>query len=86
MQMRDMIRHYIEELDEMPCPAIVDTDDMSYAAARAFAAMVDEVATVEDLAAYRTWMTYCRMRGDPEHTLIGAVSVSEHWAERLGVE
>lgn len=80
------LQMYITALEEPPTPDVDAVDDMSYAAAVAFTRMVDNCATVEDLAAYRTWMTYCRMRGDHEHTLIGAIAVSEDYARRLGVE
>lgn len=79
------IENYLADLEAME-PIVDHVDTMAFAAAHAFGRMVDEVATVEDLAAYRTWMTYCRMRGDPEHTLVGAVNVAAQWAERLGVE
>jgi hypothetical protein len=51
----------------------------------AFAHMVDGVATITDLTAYRAWMTYCRMTGSPDAALAGARAVASDCALRLGV-
>ena len=76
---------YLADMDAPPCPEDDAVEEMSYAAARAFAAMVDNCATLEDLRAYRAWMTYCRMTHMTEAEMVGAIAVSEDCARKLGV-
>jgi hypothetical protein len=72
--------------DMFPPPIVVDpVEEMSYAAATAFAHMVDDCATLEDLNAYRAWMTYCRLTHMSDAELVGARAVAEDCARKLGV-
>jgi hypothetical protein len=81
--------HYLMTLTEFearPPVAMFNEEAMSYAAAAAFAHFVDGDATVEHLAAYRAWMTYCRMTHMTDEELAGARAVAADWAQRLDVE
>lgn len=83
------LEQYLADIDEAPTPGddeIDDTDNMAYAAARAFANMVDEAATVEDLTAYRAWITARRLGGSPENELASSISVANYYAHKLGVD
>jgi hypothetical protein len=73
-------------LDATPDPAEVSYDDIGDRAMRAFAAMVDNVATVQDLADYRAWIVVQRMEGVDENSLRSSVAVATATAMSLGVE
>jgi hypothetical protein len=60
-------------------------EQMAYAAATAFAHMVDNIATLEDLNAYRAWMSYCRLTHMSDAELAGARAVAADCARKLGV-
>ena len=60
-------------------------DTLGDAAVQAFAHIVDDCPTLDDLAAYRAWITYQRMTGMSEHDLKGAVAVAAVAAYKLGV-
>jgi hypothetical protein len=84
--------HYLMTLTEFEArppsgaKSLFNEDTMSYAAAEAFAHFVDGDATVEHLAAYRAWMSYCRMTHMTDEELAGARAVAADWAQKLGVE
>ena len=42
--------------------------------------------TVEDLTAYRAWITWWRMNGDTEENLQGPIQRANVWAIKLGTE
>jgi hypothetical protein len=42
--------------------------------------------TVEDLIAYRAWITWWRMNGDTEENLLGPIQRAYVWAIKLGTE
>jgi hypothetical protein len=63
-----------------------DPDDpLAQAAAIAFGHIVDDLATVADLEAYRAWIVSLRLDGWTEDELASSVAVAEHLAAKLGV-
>jgi hypothetical protein len=62
-----------------------ELDTLGRAAAIAFGHMVDEVATVEDLEAYRAWIVSLRLDGWTDDELATSVSVADFLAAKLGV-
>jgi hypothetical protein len=70
----------IMEGDEEPL------DPLGYNAVIAFTHHVDGTATVEDLNAYRAWITFHRISGASEADLKTSVAVANNMARKLGVE
>ena len=62
-----------------------ELDPLATAAAIAFGHIVDEVATVEDLEAYRAWIVSLRLDGWTEDEVATSVDVANHLARKLGV-
>jgi hypothetical protein len=82
----DMIDHYLAEMDSMDdLRKLPANNDLDKNAVAAFARMVDNEATIEDLQAYRAWISYHRMTGMTEHDLHGAIAVANDTARKLGV-
>jgi hypothetical protein len=63
----------------------IEPDPLVAAAAIAFGHIVDEVATVEDLEAYRAWIVSLRLDGWSEDEVATSVAVADHLAAKLGV-
>jgi hypothetical protein len=82
----DMIDHYLAEMDSMEdLRTLPATHELDQGAVMAFAHMVDNVATVADLEAYRAWISYHRLTGMSEYDLKGALAVANDTARKLGV-
>jgi hypothetical protein len=47
--------------------------------------LMDGHGTVEDLIAYRAWITWWRMNGDTEENLYGPLQRAAVWAIKLGI-
>ena len=60
-------------------------DHISNGAIHAVIREADGVATLEDLAAYRAWVTWWRMHGDSEAALRSALITIDAMAARLEV-
>jgi hypothetical protein len=84
LETKAMVDHYVVEMK-----AAEDwyeaADPLGEAAVMAFAHHVDGVATVEDLNAYRAWITRHRLGGISEADLKSSVAVANHMARKLGV-
>ena len=68
-----------------PGEDLLTLDPLAAAAAVAFGHIVDEVATVEDLEAYRAWIVSLRLDGWAEHDVATSVDVANHLARKLGL-
>lgn len=55
-------------------------------ATRAAFAFAAGKGTVEDVAAYRAWITWWRLSGDTDENLQGPIQRANIWAAKLGVE
>jgi len=77
-----MITHYLRVMDE-PEERV---DEVADAALVALAHMVDDVATVEDLHAYRAWVARLRLTGSSEDSLFASITVMKDLSKKLGVE
>lgn len=82
--MQDMIDHFLNELDRVDEPETPDT--IAQGAVMALSRIVDETATLNDLHAYRTWLTKLRIvDGYSEADLSSGVAVAGTLARKLGV-
>jgi hypothetical protein len=68
------------EADPLDAP-----DPVGRAAVVAFAHIVDDCATVEDLTAYRAWVTWLRLTGASDYEVQSSLDVADWLARKLGV-
>jgi hypothetical protein len=87
LETQAMVDHYIVEMKAAEAGGEIydEPDALDTAAVWAFSRYVDGMATVEDLHAYRAWITRHRMTGIAEADLKTSVAVADALARKLGV-
>jgi hypothetical protein len=60
-------------------------EHIAQGATRAVTRFLSGHGTVDDLTAYRAWITWWRMNGDSEENLAEAIMRADTWATRFGL-